>query len=260
MKIQALIVDDEPLAREGIRAKLQEDPELELIGECANGRDAVLAIKSGAPDLVFLDVQMPLLDGFGVIESIGYAEMPAVIFVTAYDEFALRAFEAHALDYLLKPINDRRFHAALVRAKKQISRSSTAFVSRQLDGLLSELRTGRERNEHQQRYLERVSVKTKDRIVILDAADIEWIESMDNYVQLNVKGRSHLIRESMKRIESRLDPTTFLRIRRSTLVNIKHIKELQPLFNGEYVIVLLNGAHLQSSRRYRKNLDILLPW
>ena len=259
MKIQVLIVDDEPLAREGIRAKLQDDPEIEIIGECANGRDAVLAIKTGTPDLVFLDVQMPLLDGFGVIESIGCGEMPVVIFVTAYDEFALKAFEAHVLDYLLKPINDGRFNSALVRAKKQINLSGVSSYGEQLDSLLRELRSDRERSKQKQRYLDRISVKAKDRIVIVDVANIESIESMDNYVQLNAGGKSHVIRETMSGLESRLDPSKFLRVRRSTIVNIKYIKELQPLFNGEYLIILVTGARLQSSRRYRKNLDVILP-
>lgn len=251
-------MDDEPLAREGIRERLQRDPEVDIIGECANGRDAVLAIRKHSPDLVFLDVQMPLLDGFGVVEAIRGDEMPLVIFVTAYDEFAIRAFEAHALDYLLKPVNDERLHAAMLRAKKQIDRSGAAIYRKQLDGLFKELRSKREKNGPD-RYSDRISFKSSDRILLVDVADIEWIESMDNYVQLNSRGKSHVIRETMNRIESRLDPDKFLRIRRSTIVNVTHIKELQPLFNGEYVILLTNGTRLQSSRRYRKQLDAILP-
>src|SRR5688500_2464564 len=164
MTLQVLIVDDEPLARDGIRARLHHDPEVEIVGECANGRDAVLAIKSGAPDLVFLDIQMPLLDGFGVIERIGSSHMPVVIFVTAYDDFALQAFEARALDYILKPINDLRFHSALARAKTQIDRLRASSYRDQLTCLLQELKTERHANIQKQGYIDRISVKSKDRI------------------------------------------------------------------------------------------------
>jgi two-component system LytT family response regulator len=146
-----------------------------------------------------------------------------------------------------------------VRAKKQVDHSNAAFYRQQLDALLGELRRKREKDRHGQQYSDRISFKSRDRILFVDVADIEWIESMDNYVQLNSKGKSHVMRETMNRIESRLDPAKFLRIRRSTIVNVKHIKELQPLFNGEYVILLDNGTRLQSSRRYRKHLNVILP-
>jgi two-component system, LytTR family, response regulator len=257
-KVRVLIVDDEPLAREGLRVELSSDPEVEIVGECAHGRDAVSAIQEQSPDLVFLDVQMPVLDGFGVVEAVGTGRMPVVIFATAYDEYALRAFEAHALDYLLKPVESERLAAALTRAKEQIGNKNAAALGRQLAGLLQELKAGREGQELRGSYLERVAVKKKGRIIFMEADDIDWVESQDNYVLLHQGRESHLLRETMSTLEGRLDPSKFLRIRRSTLVNVRRIKELLPLFNGEYSIVLQDGTQLRSSRRYRKNLDLLL--
>ena len=253
-KVRVLIVDDEPLAREGLRAELLSDPDIEVAAECANGRDAVAAIREHSPDLVFLDVQMPVLDGFSVVEAVGVEQMPVVIFVTAYDEYALRAFEAHALDYLLKPVNGERLRAALNRAKELLSLKKATGLNQQLSDLLRELKAGREG----ERYLERIPVKTKERIIFIEADDIDWVESEDNYVRLHRKGEAHLVREALSNLEGRLDPSKFLRIRRSALVNVRRIKELRPLFNGEYVVVLQDGTRLRSSRRYRKNLDPLL--
>ena len=200
---------------------------------------------------------MPLLDGFGVVETVGAGQMPVVIFVTAYDEYAIRAFEAHALDYLLKPVNNERFQKALARAKRQIERKRDQPVSQQLVSLLQELKVEREARKQSQ-YLERITVKGRDQIVFLDTASIDWIESLDNYAKLHADGKSYTIRETMSKLESKLNPTRFLRIHRSNIVNINSIKELQPLFNGEYVIILNDGTRLQSSRRYHKNLNPLL--
>ena len=257
MKFEVLIVDDEPLAREGIRDMLQNDPEIEIVGECANGRDAVVAIRKRVPDLVFLDVQMPLLDGFGVIDEIRDEHMPLVIFVTAYDEFALKAFEAHALDYLLKPVNDERLNTALLRAKKLMDRSDSTSYRKQLEGLLEDLRAER-KEDKQKRYLDRVSFKSRDRIMFVDVPDIEWIEAADNYVDLHVGKQSHLVRHTLSYLESRLDPRRFVRIRHSTIVNVEKVKELRPTSGGEYDVVLQSGAVLETSRRYRKKLDALL--
>ena len=256
--IRTLIVDDEPLAREGLRLQIEEYPDIEIIGECFNGRDAVATIKKQSPDLVFLDIQMPELDGFGVVEKIGAEQMPTVIFVTAYDEYALRAFEAHALDYLLKPVDDDRLRLALKRVKAQITRQSDYEFKGQIAALLQELKTARHDDGRQEKCLSRIPIKTNERIFFLEVKDIDWIETQDNYLQLHVKGESYLLRETMSRIERKLDPAKFLRIRRSTLVGIDKIRELQPLFNGEYVVVLQNGKQLQSSRRYRRNLETLL--
>lgn len=258
VKVRVLIADDEPLAREGLRAELLSDPEVEIIAECANGREAVSSITKHSPDLVFLDVQMPVLSGFSVIEAVGVARMPVAIFVTAYDEYALRAFEAHALDYLLKPVESERLRAALKRAKERLSLSNTAAFGQQLGDLLEELKSLREAKAGRERGLERIAVRSKERVIFLETDDIDWVESEDNYVRLHKGKETHLLRETMASMEARLASSGFMRIRRSVLVNGRRIKELRPLFNGEYEILLQDGTRLQSSRRYRKNLNILL--
>lgn len=256
-KVQVLIVDDEPLAREGLRAELVSEPDIEILAECANGRDAVSFIREHSPDLVFLDVQMPVLDGFAVIQAVGAERMPVVIFVTAHDEYAVRAFEAHALDYLLKPINSRRLRDSLGRAKKQIAQKKNVGLSGQLTDLLQELKaSGRITGPRE--YLERVAVKVKERVIFLKTDEIDWAESEDNYVRLHRKKEAYLVRGTLSNLASKLDPAKFVRIRRSTVVNVGHIKELRPLFNSEYIIVMEDGTQLQSSRRFRKNLDLLL--
>lgn len=254
-KLRALIVDDEPIARKGIRRELEREGDVEILAECANGRDAVTAIQKQKPDLVFLDLQMPELDGFGVVETVGVEQMPTVIFVTAYDEFALRAFELHALDYLLKPFNRERFQNALQRAKRQIQQSSLESVSQRLLALIED--SGRHRSAAEP-YLERIVVKSGGKIFFINTGEIDWIEAADNYVRLHVGKRSYLVQGTMSRLESKLNPETFLRIHRSAIVNTSHIKELQPLFHGEYVITLASGKALTSSRSYRDKLQRLL--
>jgi two-component system LytT family response regulator len=250
-KIRVLIVDDEPIARWGIRSHLEGEREIEIVGECANGMEAVIAIEEQAPDLVFLDIQMPGLDGFGVLEAIGVERMPEVIFVTAYDKYALKAFEAHALDYLLKPFNRERFLSALLRARENIGHRRSAEIKERLLALLRD-------HQNKPAYLERLVVKSGGRIFFLDVEELDWIESADNYVRLHAGGQSHLLRETMTNLEAKLDPKHFLRVRQSAIVNIKRIRELRPLFNGEYAILLQDGRELTSSRRYRKNLNALL--
>jgi two-component system LytT family response regulator len=244
MKIRALIVDDEPIARRGIRLHLESQPDVEIIGECVNGLEAISAIESQSPDLVFLDVQMPELNGFDVLEAIGPERVPCVIFITAYDQYALRAFEVHALDYLLKPYGSERFLEALARARIQIQRESMG--DRLLD-LLTDLK-------NRQSYTERVVIKSAGRIFFLSVEEIDWIESADNYVQIHVGRESYLLRETINGLEKRLDPSSFLRIRHSTIVNVKSIKELHPLFSGEFAVIMRDGTELVSSRRYRKRL------
>ncbi|HEX8847799.1 MAG TPA: LytTR family DNA-binding domain-containing protein [Pyrinomonadaceae bacterium] len=248
--IRTLIVDDEPLARRGIRAQLASEDDFEIIGECGNGREAVATILELSPDLVFLDVQMPELDGFGVVERVGIERMPAVIFVTAYDKFALRAFEVHALDYLLKPFDAERFAKALARARAQIERRNISDLSRRLQTLIDDLKTDR-------KYAERLVVKSAGRIFFLGVEEIDWIEAADNYVRLHLGSDSHLLRETMSSLEGRLDPAQFLRIHRSTIINVRRIKELQPLFRGEYEITLKDGTRLASGRVYRDKLQEL---
>jgi two-component system LytT family response regulator len=249
--IRAMIVDDEPLARRGIRDQLNEEKDIEIVSECRNGREAVAAIAAQSPDLVFLDVQMPELDGFGVLQTIGAERMPAVIFVTAYDKYALRAFEVNALDYLLKPFEPERFRKALQHAREQIERRSVRDLSRRLQNLLDDMKPA-------QKPLERLVIKSAGRIFFLSVSEIDWIEAADNYVQLHAGGDEHLLRETMNSLERRLDPVQFVRVHRSRIVNIQRVRALQPLFRGEYEIMLQDGTRLESSRGYRDRLDKLL--
>jgi two-component system LytT family response regulator len=248
--IRVLIIDDEPLARQRLRALLEAEPDIEVISECADGRAAVAAIQAHKPDLIFLDVCMPELDGFAVLEAVCTDPMPGVIFVTAYDRFALRAFEVHALDYLLKPFDRERFQKALHRAKGQLGRVSSVEVSQQLRALLEDARGGR-------KYLDRVVIKTTNRVFFLRVDEIDWIEAAGNYLKLHVGPESHLLRETMGNLEARLDPDKFIRIHRSTIVNIERIQELQPWFHGDYVVVLRDGTQLTLSRSYRQKLQDL---
>ena len=247
MKIRTLIVDDEPLGRERIRALLQRDPEIEVVEECPDGRRAVAAIERSRPDLVFLDVQMPEMDGFAVLEAIAGERMPAIIFVTAYDRYAVQAFEVHALDYLLKSFDRDRFEAALERAKQEIHRSKTGVLNERLAGLLEDLQA-------KQKRLTRLVVKSGGRIVFLRVDEIDWVEAADNYVRIHAGRESHLMRETLQSLESRLNPEKFLRIHRSTLVNLDSIRELQPIFHGDYLVKLNDGTELTLSRSYREKL------
>ena len=254
MKIRTLIVDDEPLGRERIRTLLADDQEIEIIEECPDGRRAVAAIERSKPDLVFLDVQMPEMDGFAVLDAIASGHMPVIIFVTAYDRYAVQAFEVHALDYLLKSFDRDRFQAALVRAKEEIHRLKASVLdpkigalNERLAGLLEDLQT-------KQKRLTRLVVKSGGRIVFLRVEEIDWVEAADNYVRIHSGRESHLIRETLQSLESRLNPDKFLRIHRSTVVNLDRIRELQPIFHGDYLVRLSDGTELTLSRNYREKL------
>jgi two-component system LytT family response regulator len=251
-KIRTVIVDDEPLARRGIRSQLNEEKDFEIVSECRNGLEAVETIAEESPDLVFLDVQMPELDGFGVLEAVGVKKMPAVIFVTAYDKYALQAFDVHALDYLLKPIDPDRFTQALERARAQLNRTSIQDLSQRLQGLLNDLKGSR-----RAKYADRLVIKSAGRISFLDIADIDWIEAADNYVRLHVGRDQHLLRETLSGLDQRLDPDRFVRIHRSRIVNIQRVKELHPLFRGVYEIRLQDGTRLESGRGYKARLQEL---
>jgi len=250
-RVRTLIVDDEPLARDKIRMLLARDREIEIIGECANGQEAVETIRRESPDLLFLDIQMPGVDGFEVLEKVGVEQMPGVVFVTAYDEHAIRAFEVHALDYILKPFAQKRFNEALQRAKDQIRKQPDGSISQQLLSLLGDLKSG-------PKFLERLVVKSNGRVFFLKVNEVDWIEAAGNYVNIHNGNEAHLLRETMNGIEAQLDPRKFVRIHRSTLVNIERIKELSPLFHGDYIVTLLNGARLTMSRSYRGKLTGLL--
>jgi two-component system LytT family response regulator len=253
-RIRVLIVDDEPLARQGIRLELEREPDVDVIGECADGPQAVTAIRDLKPDLVFLDQQMPKLDGFGVISAIGPESMPAVIFVTAYDRYALQAFETHAVDYLLKPFSSDRFKRALGHATQQIRRANIENLSQKLSALLGDAPSAPKRQE----YLTRVVVRSGEEVLVVRAEDVDWIESADNYVQLHVGRDTHLLRESLGRLEGRLDPRRFLRIHRRMIVNIDRIEKLRPYFHGTFEVVLQGGTRLTSGRLYRTNVQALL--
>jgi two-component system, LytTR family, response regulator len=230
-KIRALIVDDEPPARASVRVLLHRDPQVEVIGECASGTDAVAAIRDAHPDLVFLDVQMPECDGFDVLEMLG-ADLPgAIVFVTAYDQFALRAFDAGALDYLLKPFDNQRFELALARAKQRL------------------------RAEGRPHKPERLAIKNGGQILFVPVHDIDWIEAADYYSCLHVGGKTHLIRRTMSELDSDLDPEIFCRIHRSTIVNLHRVRALETSPEGEFEVRLHDGMALRLSRRYRKDLQ-----
>jgi two-component system, LytTR family, response regulator len=250
MSIRALVADDEPLARERIATLLRDEPDVELVGECADGPSAVDAIRQLSPHLVFLDVQMPSGDGFSVMDRLGSHRLPLVIFVTAYDEHAIRAFEVHAFDYLLKPFDADRFRRALARARDELAQVESRRLAREAMALAS---GGREPVRPA-----RLVIKGSGRVYFLATRDIDWIEAAGNYLKLHVNGDSHMIRQTMAAIEDQLDPDLFYRIHRSTIVNIDRIKELQPLFNGEYLVILRSGARLTLSRGYREELEARL--
>jgi two-component system LytT family response regulator len=250
-RIRALVVDDEPLARRRIRQLLAHDHEIETVGECADGFEAIAAINSHAPDLVFLDVQMPELDGFDVLARLDRARLPLVVFVTAYDSYALRAFEVSAVDYLLKPFDRRRFAAALARVKSRLARERGTELTARTLALLEELRA-------RESHVERLMIKAGGRAFFLKTDEIDWIEAEGKYVRLHAARESYLLREPIGSLEAQLDPRKFLRIHRSSIVNIDRVRELQPWFHQDYRVILRDGTELTLSRSCRKKLAELL--
>jgi two-component system LytT family response regulator len=251
--VRTLVVDDEPLAREKIRGFVESDPEIEIVGECSNGAEAVEAVRRLAPDLVLLDVQMPEQGGFEVLEALNGTRPPAVIFVTAYDQYAVRAFEVNALDYLLKPFDRERFEAAMARAKEHLrgAKAAAPGIDRKILDLLEELRA-------EKRYVERLVVKDGGRVFFLETEEIDWVEAEGNYINVHTSKKSHLLRDTISGLEAQLDPRKFVRIHRSAIVNIGRIKELQPWTHGEYHVILRDGTQLTLSRNYRENLRNVL--
>jgi two-component system LytT family response regulator len=249
VSIRALIVDDEPLARERIRMLLDQEHGVEIVDECGNGTEALRGIEQLAPDLVFLDVQMPELTGFEVLDRLDVARMPVIVFVTAYDQYALKAFEVCALDYLLKPFDRERFGRALGRARAELDRRKSGQVNEQVLKLLSELNQSK-------KYVEKLIVRASGRVLFLRADEIDWIEAAGNYVRLHTGKQDHLYRETMTKLEAQLNPERFARIHRSTIVNVERIKELQPWFRGDYQVVLREGQKLTLSRSYRSRLKL----
>ncbi|HEX4807571.1 MAG TPA: LytTR family DNA-binding domain-containing protein [Bryobacteraceae bacterium] len=250
MQFTTLLVDDEPLAREGLRVLLARDPDVLAIHEARNGREAVQIIRGNRPDLIFLDVQMPEMDGFAVVQEVGAEQMPTVVFVTAHDKYAIQAFEINAVDYLLKPVTEERFAKALARAKISLQSQSGHDAGRQILSLLETIAAPR-------RSLKRLAVRSAGKTVFVDIEDIDWIEAAENYVQLHAGRAEHLLHVTMNALEKHLDPDLFLRIHRSVIVNVRRIKELQPVMHGEYVITLADGVRLQSGRMYAEKMKSL---
>ncbi|HKF55988.1 MAG TPA: response regulator [Blastocatellia bacterium] len=249
-KIKTIIVDDEPLARDRLRSLLAGHRDVDVVAECTSGRDAVAAITTEKPDLVFLDIQMPEMDGFEVLESIGNQDLPVIVFVTAYDAYAIKAFEVHAMDYLLKPFDRERFEVSLDRARAMIRQGRFGDINRKLMSLLEAAKPA-----PQQSSVERLVLKSGGRVFFLRVEEIDWIEAAGNYVRLHAGKETHVMRESMNSLEQRLDPTRFIRIHRSTMINIERVKELRPLFHGDYEVTLQDGARVTLSRSYRDRLS-----
>lgn len=248
--IRILIVDDEPLARKKIRRFLEEETGIEIIGECSDGKEAVEFIKSRQVDLVFLDIRMPRLNGIGVLETLAPGRIPLVVFVTAYDQYAIKAFEFHALDYLLKPFNRGRFQAAMARARETLCKED-ADRTAAFQAVLAFLEEQKKKNS----YLNRLMVKSGEKIVVLDENDIKWLESDRNYVNIHTGEQTHRIRETLSNMEARLDPGKFARINRSTIINTGFIKEMQPMFRKEYVILFKTGEKFILNKAYYSNLE-----
>jgi two-component system, LytTR family, response regulator len=253
MTLRVVVADDEPIGRQRLVRLLQSEPETEVLAACADGEQAVEAIREYAPDVVLLDIQMPHLDGFEVVAALGDAQQPAVIFVTAHDQYALRAFAVHAFDYLLKPVDQDRLRAALAHATASGARSPQGSTTRRILTLLEEL-NARERG----RGRDRLVVRTPERAFFLRAETVDYVEAAGKFVHLHVGRSVHALRESMAELEQELDPVRFLRISRSAIVNIDRIQEIQPWFQGDYVLILTDGTRLTSTRGYRDNMRRLL--
>lgn len=247
--LKAMIVDDEPPARRNLRALLKHEADIELVKECGNGKEAVSSIRALNPDLVFLDVQMPEMNGFEVLEQLSGQPLPVIIFVTAYDQYALRAFEVSALDYLLKPFSDERFRKALSQARQQIAQQDASELGRKLLTLIGS------RQPDAPRYLTRLMVKMTGRVIFLKVEEIDWIEAYDYYVRLHTGGKAYLLRQTMNELEAALDPEQFARIHRSAIVNLDRVKELHPHFNSESLVVLADGTELKLTRSRREALE-----
>jgi len=254
MPLRIAIVDDEELARRGIRKRLEQHTDVEIVAECESGRQAIDVLRRSSPDLVFLDVQMPGKSGFDVIESVGWERFPQVIFVTAHDQYAIRAFEVNALDYLLKPVDDERFDLALQRARQAVTQKKQSDIGRRLAAVVG--KAGGEVSPAPSRF-DRMVVRSSGRVIFLRVPEIDWVEAAGDYVTLHVGKKEWLMRETIGCIENKLEPRGFARIHRSTIVNLERVSEMQPLDNGEYRVLLRDGTELKLSRSYRNALSRL---
>lgn len=249
--IRTIISDDEPLAREKLRILLASEPGVRIVAECRDGRQTINALQTYRPDLLLLDIQMPCADGFQVLSTIPADDMPLVVFTTAFDQYAIRAFEMHAVDYLLKPFDHERLHKAIERTRTELLKTNDREMTQRILDLLADTRT-------ESRVAKRLVIKVAGRVVFLDLEEIDWVEAAANYVKLHVGKESYLLRESISHISERLDPHRFVRVHRSTIVNVRRIKELQPCNSGEYILVLKDGKELSCSRGYRSGLRHLI--
>ena len=249
--IRTLIIDDVQLARERLKRCLGEESGVEVVGECDNGERAVASIRDLRPDLIFLDVQMPALDGFGVLEALGGEGLPAVVFVTAYNEYAIQAFEVNALDYLLKPVDCKRLHKAVERVRSQAARAPAESFDERFRALIEDIKSP-------PRHLKRLTIRQTGRTILLPADEIDWVETYGNYLKVHAGRESHLIRGTMQQLETKLDPEKFVRVHRSALVNIEKVKEIYPRSNGDQDLVLHDGRQLILSRNYRDKFLSLL--
>jgi two-component system LytT family response regulator len=256
MTIRAIIVDDEELARRGIRALLKRAGDVEIVSECGSGEEAIKAISAAEPELVYLDIQMQGKTGFDVIAALPKTKCPHVIFVTAFDRFAVRAFETQALDYLLKPVNEERFNASLARARAAVAGARDGSMMRRFWEMATELR-GSPGQKPLPSMSDRIPVKTHGRVMIVNVPEIDWVEADGDYVSVHVGAKSWLLRETIASAEARLALSGFVRIHRSTLVNTRRVRELLPLSKGEFTVVLLDGTELKLSRNYRFALERL---
>jgi two-component system LytT family response regulator len=250
MTIRAVIVDDESLARKNVKRFLATEPDISVIGECGGGGEAINVIQELSPDLLFLDIQMPGIDGFEVLHAIRESKMPIIIFVTAYDQHALKAFEIHALDYLLKPLKQERFKRSIERVRTQMAMGESREITPGLKALIGKLETD-------QNHVSRFMIKSSNRVVLVKTGEIDWIESAANYALLHVGDKNYVVRETMQALEAKLSPKSFQRISRSAIVNLERIKELQPMGKGQYVIILTNGMRLTMSRGIRDLQHVL---
>lgn len=249
LQIRTLIIDDEELARDRLRTFLSRDSDIEIVGECGDGKEAIAAIQNQTPDLIFLDVHMPEADGFTVLKNIDHHKMPIVVFVTAHDQYAVRAFDVHALDYLLKPFDKARFERALIRAKSEVVLRNNTNVNQKLLSLLEHIESAKKQ------HADRILVKSAGKVFFLKFDEIDWVESAGNYIKLHVGHESHLLRETMGEMERKLGDDRFVRIHRTAIVNLDRVKEVQPWFNGEYIVQLNDGTKLTASRGYKKRLS-----
>lgn len=257
-KMRIIIVDDEPPARKGLRKMLEKDPEIEIVGEGEDGPSALQLINSKDPDIVFLDIQMPGMNGIELLRSLPEDEMPSIVFVTAYDRYALQAFEVHATDYLLKPINENRLKETLKRIKRRLARPSRGSETERLIALMEQFAEDHRPGKTKDGPVERIPVRLGRKVVFVKTRDIDWIEAVKDYARLHVGGTEYLIRKTMSSLESSLDSQQFVRIHRSTIVNVERVRELLPLFAGDYTLVLTDGTKLTLTRKHRDKMKRVL--